>query len=416
MRGEVIIIRTVFKYITAFVTIFSISILSYSGIISTRFPDTFYVKNGDSLNLGNNISTFEDYHKTENVSVIKDLVKPETNTMQLRYKGIIPIKQVNLEYIEEIMLVPCGTAFGVKMRTDGVVVVGIGEVEGACGIVCPADNAGMKVGDIITSINGQKVLNNEEVASIINQSDGNELLVNIRRKNLEYELTLKPEKSTYDGSYKGGFWVRDSSAGIGTITFYNPATGVFGGLGHPICDVETGDILPLMNGEVVDVQITGIHKGLNGIPGELRGVFAKSSPTGRLMLNSESGVFGYLNNSPTNTAAVPLGLRQEITRGEATIYCTLDSGEPKEYSIYIDSVDISGSNPTKNMVIRITDPRLLETTGGIVQGMSGSPIIQGGKIIGAVTHVFVNDPTKGYGIFAENMIKTSSNMVFDRAS
>ena len=374
------------------------------------------MESGKNLTLGQNIVSSDNFSDPKNVSAMNNMSIGGKKTVELRYKGIIPIKQVNVEYINEMMLVPCGTPFGVKMLTDGVVVVGTAEVDGENGSINPAENAGIKVGDIIVSINGEKVVDNNQVAQIIAGSGGQNLNFSIKRKDLGYDLVLIPEKSTYDGSFKGGLWVRDSSAGIGTMTYYSPDSGAFGGLGHPICDVETGEILPLMNGEVLEVDITGINKGLHGIPGELRGVFSNNGTSGELLMNSESGVFGFLNQNPSAHQPIPLGLRQEITKGDATIYCTIDADGPKEYSIYIDSVDLSGSNPTKNMVIHVTDPKLLENTGGIVQGMSGSPIIQGGKIVGAVTHVFVNDPTKGYGIFAENMIKTSSNLTIDNAS
>ena len=416
MKGEFIITKTIFKYIMLIVGIFSVSVLSYSGIISRQFPDSFYVRTGQALELGSNITGSDELTESSDVRAMHDMVQVGEKTVQLRYKGILPIKNVNVEYIDEINLIPCGTAFGVKMETDGVVVVGVGDVDGENGLVSPAGNAGIKVGDIIMLVNGIKVRENKDIADIVSASGGEDVIFSVRRKEMGFELTLKPEKSTVDQTYKGGLWVRDSSAGIGTMTFYDPATGIFGGLGHPICDVETGDILPLMEGHIEEVEITGINKGINGIPGELRGVFSKTGSSGELLLNTESGVFGVLDRNPPQNSIMPLGLRQEVTRGDAVIMCTLGLGEPEEYSIYIESVDISGANLTKNMVIHITDPRLLETTGGIVQGMSGSPIIQGGKIVGAVTHVFVNDPTKGYGIFAENMIKTSSKIVIDRAS
>ena len=198
-------------------------------------------------------------------------------------------------------------------------------------------------------------------------------------------------------------WVRDSSAGIGTVTFYDESTGLFGGLGHPVCDVDTGGILPLSSGDVVDVNITGVRKSTEGNAGELQGIFVSDKACGTLYTNNQYGVFGALKNCPSPYSPIPMGLKQEIQLGEASILTTIDGDKPQEYSISIEKIDYRSDNSNKNMVIKITDEKLLSLTGGIVQGMSGSPIIQNGKLIGAVTHVFVNEPTKGYAIFCENM-------------
>ena len=197
--------------------------------------------------------------------------------------------------------------------------------------------------------------------------------------------------------------MRDSSAGIGTITYYDPQTAQFGGLGHPICDVDTGEIMPLLSGQVVKVVINDVVKGTSGDPGELKGSFASSKDSGTITSNDETGVFGTLYSNPSQNAALPVALKQEITEGAAKIYTTVSGTTPQEYDIEIEKIDISDTGKTKNMIIKVTDPNLLEKTGGIVQGMSGSPIIQNGKLVGAVTHVLVNDPQRGYGIFIENM-------------
>jgi len=384
-------------------------ILSFTGLVGAGLPDDFYVRYGESLNIGNQIYTAYKNDSLSTANAISD--SGQSGTVALKYQGILPIKEVSVNYIEEIQVVPCGVAFGIKMFTAGVVVVRTADVDSEQGLVCPAALAGIKTGDVITSIDGKVVETNEQVAELINASGGKEIILSINRKNLGFDITITPVKSNYDGEYKGGIWVRDSSAGIGTMTFYNEENGTFGGLGHPVCDVETGEILPLMSGEIVAVDITGINKGVGGVPGELRGSFSSNGIRGNLLMNTETGVYGTLNANPTDHSPIPLGLRQEIEIGEATILCTLDGGDPQEFSVNIENVDLSGSNPTKNMVIRVTDPLLLEATGGIVQGMSGSPIIQNGKLVGAVTHVFVNDPAKGYGIFAENMVKTSSHLM-----
>ncbi|MDR2655719.1 MAG: SpoIVB peptidase [Oscillospiraceae bacterium] len=396
------------KTLTIAACLVSMAILSIAIYLSCRLPDEFYLHKGDRLSLGSSIVTSA--RPFEMASPAEKAPDTQKTRAELAIFGLIPLKEVDINYIDDIMVVPCGNAFGVKMFTDGVIVVGTGKVDGENGLVNPADIAGIRLGDVIVSIDGQKMSKNEQVGEIISQSGGRKMVFIIRRNGAEFSLVLCPVRSLYDQAYRGGLWVRDSSAGIGTMTYFNKSSGTFGGLGHPICDVETGEILPLMSGEIVEVDINGVKKGANGAPGELRGTFSKNGAEGILLLNTETGVFGTLDINPGGHEEVPLGLRQEIQEGAATILCTIDGEGPKEYAINIEKVDLTGASPTKNMVLRITDPVLLERTGGIVQGMSGSPILQGGKLIGAVTHVFVNDSAKGYGIFAENMIRTAAQL------
>ena len=206
-------------------------------------------------------------------------------------------------------------------------------------------------------------------------------------------------------------WVRDSSAGIGTLTYLDPESGIFAGLGHGVCDVDTGTLMPLYSGEAVNVAITGVTKGESGSPGELRGTFSQEAPIGTLVKNEATGIYGQMDGIPDILSQggepVAVAMRQEVHTGKAMIRTTISGDTPVEYEISIERVSLSEQNPTRNMVIRITDPRLLSATGGIVQGMSGSPILQNGKLVGAVTHVLVNDPTRGYGILIENMLETA---------
>ena len=208
---------------------------------------------------------------------------------------------------------------------------------------------------------------------------------------------------------KAGLWVRDSSAGIGTLTFYVPGSDIFAGLGHAVCDVDTGDVLPIASGEIVPARIYSVVKGQSGEPGELRGGFELGS-LGNLAVNGETGIYGSLTQTPVRGDPVPVAMKQQVKTGYAQVLTTIDGTEPELYDIRIDQVRYNDSSPTRNMVIVITDERLLEETGGIVQGMSGSPILQDGKLVGAVTHVFVNEPTKGFAIFAENMLKTANSL------
>ncbi len=260
------------------------------------------------------------------------------------------------------------------------------------------------------SADGREVDGNEEFSNMINNSNGSKVCLKIKRRDKIMEKVISPVKGE-DGVYHAGLWVRDSSAGIGTVSFYEPNSRVFGGLGHAVCDVDTGEILPLQSGEMADVKITGYTKGKAGDPGELCGSFEPKGKIGELKINSQTGLFGIMDTLPSaHENALPVALRQEAEEGKATILSTIDGKKPQEYDIIIEKVDYSVQTPTKNLQIKIIDENLLKTTGGIVQGMSGSPIIQNNRVVGAVTHVFVQDPTRGYGIFAENMLETAKNV------
>ena len=319
--------------------------------------------------------------------------------------GIIPIKQVSVRQYDDIRLCPGGMPFGAKMFTDGLIVVGFTDVDCTEGSSQPARDAGVRIKDIVLKINGIPVGNAENMGRLVAESGGKPIEITLRRDKEEISVTVTPSLSAADNVYKTGMWVRDNTAGIGTVTFIDPSSGSFAGLGHGICDSETGSLLPLSRGVVVDVTISGIQKGLCGTPGELKGYFA-SGKMGTLLGNTHAGVFGIMTSLPEGVCAenaLPIALKNEMHDGEATILCTLDEGGIGSYRVNVRKLKNSMDN--KNMEITVTDPALLEKTGGIVQGMSGSPIIQDGKIIGAVTHVLINDPAKGYGIFIENMLE-----------
>ncbi len=259
---------------------------------------------------------------------------------------------------------------------------------------------GIKTGDVIVSIDGETVTTTEQVASIVEESSGKTMTFHIRRDNIAFDIRFTPALSVNESRWKAGLWVRDSSAGIGTLTFFDPESQVFGGLGHAVCDVDTGEILPISSGEIVPARIYSVVKGAVGTPGELRGGFEAGS-LGSLRTNGETGIYGELSTAPADGQAVPVAMKQQVHTGQAQVLTTIHGTTPKLYDIRIDQVRYNDSAPTRNMVIVITDEELLEQTGGIVQGMSGSPILQDGMLVGAVTHVFVNDPTKGFAIFAE---------------
>ncbi len=313
--------------------------------------------------------------------------------------GLIPLKNVTATVYDQQLVYPGGMPFGVKLHTQGVIVVGVSNESSS-----PAYNAGIRVKDIITAINGKPVNTIEEVTAAVEASGGKPLDFTVTRGDSVYTFRVTPIFDKTENKYKAGVWIRDSTAGIGTITYIIPKTLQFGGLGHGICDVDTGDLMPLLTGSVSDVTINGITRGRIGLPGELKGYFGVER-MGSLLANTNAGVYGVLSSIPEGAMSepVPIALRSEVKEGDVVIYSTLDGNQIGQYAAKISNISRS-EGESKSFVVTITDPKLLELTGGIVQGMSGSPIIQDGKLIGAVTHVMINDPTKGYGIFIESMI------------
>lgn len=398
--------------VTVAVTAALLGIITY---YDRTLPDSFYVAKGNDFAVNTSLAiqaqTMEQTDTVRQASVSVSNLE----TVSLKLFGVFPIKEVQVEKIDRPMLIPGGTPFGIKMLTDGVMVIALADIDGKEGSVSPAEQAGIQIGDAILTVGGQTVTCNQDIADIIEGSNGKQVEISLRRDGRAVSVLLTPAYSAAGGAYKAGIWVRDSSAGIGTITYYDPESGAFGGLGHPVCDVDTGEILPLGSGEVVAVTIGGVTKGLSGDPGELSGSFISKTPIGRLLLNGETGIFGMLDNAPGELDPIPMALRQEVRTGPAKIITTISGTKPCEYNVMIEKIDLKDNVITKNMVIKVVDPKLLSMTGGIVQGMSGSPIIQNGRLVGAVTHVFVNDPTKGYGIFCENMYNFSKTLENDAA-
>ena len=322
-----------------------------------------------------------------------------------------------------------GMPFGVKFYTEGILVVGFCDVDvcsagGGTKNVNPARDAGLKMKDVIVGINGESPLCAATLTKAVEESEGKPLTLTVKRcvspaakrqgngapKTTELTVTVTPVKSASENRYKTGLWVRDSGAGIGTVTFILPDTGAFGGLGHGICDGDTGELIPMQRGQVTDVTVSGIEKGQAGDPGAIKGYFAPGK-TGSLLKNTECGVYGVFANRPSAAVKqLPIGHKAELKVGDATLLCTLDDGKVGEYGVKITSIDPAATG-SKCFTVSVTDPTLIEKTGGIVQGMSGSPIIQNGKLVGAVTHVLINDPTAGYGIFIENMLREMPGML-----
>jgi stage IV sporulation protein B len=397
------------KIISGATILFLISICITIIYYTIELPDSFEVTKGTILKIDSieNISSTPAI-KSQDVQSSSSNDTPLSETSTLKLFGVIPIKNVEVNTVEPQLLIPSGEPFGIKLTMDGVLVVGIGEVDNESDLhSSPAKDGGIQKGDVIVSLNGTEVESNQELQEIISESNGDTLEVVLKRDDQIIQTSVTPVFSEDTQTFEAGMWVRDSSAGIGTITYYKADGTSFGGLGHPVCDVDTGEIVSISSGEVAPVIINGVKCGVSGSPGELIGSFTSSKAIGEISLNTECGIFGTMDTATTLQNAIPMGFKQDISIGNATILTTIDGDTPKEYSIEIEKVDYNSTEISKNMVIKITDPELLEKTGGIVQGMSGSPIIQNGKLIGAVTHVFINDPTKGYAIFCENMISNS---------
>ena len=383
-------------------------ILGAVTVLSQQLPGRFSVVEGSALELQGAVAA-SDLSFAGDAQEVSALEAGSSYTASLKLMGLFPVKDVTVSVVEPTMVVPCGQPFGIKMFTDGVLVVGLSDVDTESGSYNPARSAGMKIGDVIISINGTAVTRTEQVAELVEQSEGKTMDFHIRRDNIAFDIKFVPAKSVNENRWKAGLWVRDSSAGIGTLTFYDPSSSVFGGLGHAVCDVDTGETLPLSSGEIVPARIYDVEKGESGSPGELRGGFEEGT-LGNLTVNGETGIYGTLEMFPDASECLPVAMKQQVKTGAAQILTTLDGTAPQLYDIQIKQVRYNDSSPTRNMVIEVTDSELLEKAGGIVQGMSGSPILQDGRLVGAVTHVFVNDPTQGFAIFAENMLKTAQSV------
>ena len=330
------------------------------------------------------------------------------NKLNIDLLGVIPIKSVSVEKISDLEVYPGGTSVGVKLSTEGVLVVGYSDIETAAGSEeSPAKISGIELGDMILKVNGVKVENSKDLITKVKSNNDEILQVELLRENSKITKQVKLLKE--DETYKLGLWVRDSTAGIGTLTFYHKDSSTFGALGHPITDNDTNTIFSIKDGELLRSSILSIRKGQRGAPGELKGLFLNDKQSiGKISKNLITGIYGKTYEpliNPIYNTTMPVGFRNEIVQGPAQIITTVGEDGTQTYDIEIVKILPQDKPGPKSMVIKITDEELLKRTGGIVQGMSGSPIIQNGKIIGAVTHVLVNKPDYGYGIYIEWMLK-----------
>lgn len=300
--------------------------------------------------------------------------------------------------VENMEIVLGGDAVGIKLLATGVLVVGVDR-----------QDIGIEIGDIILEVNGTKIESNDELIKFVNESNGDNLDLKMNRQGKEFNISVTPNYDNLSNAYKLEMWVKDSSAGVGTITFYDKKSGKFGALGHAVTETKENYILPITSGGITKTEIYSVKKGIAKMPGELKGTLTNDT-LGDISGNTDKGVYGKVyDTSSINKESIEVLPKSKIKEGKASIFCTLDDNEIKEYSIEIEKVLLTSSG-NKNMIIKITDEKLLEKTGGIIQGMSGSPIVQDGKLVGAITHVFLNDPTKGYGVFIENMIEDMCSM------
>ena len=327
-----------------------------------------------------------------------------------RLLGMLPLKTVSVAMPKRLpnVLIPGGHSLGVALLTEGVVVVGASDLGS---VPSPARLAGLKSGDRITSVNGTAVESAVQLSGLV--KDGSPCALEVVRNSETLRMDVTPLRDRRDGSYRLGIWVRDSTAGIGTLSFYDPDNGSFGALGHAVADADTGVLLPVSEGAIYESSVVDVSKGRQGVPGELIGQFAgEDRRLGEITENTEYGIFGRANSSiinPLYPEGLPVATRKEVHTGPAQLLTTLSGDKIQAYDCDIVKVNPADRDDARSLMLQITDPVLLEATGGIVQGMSGSPIIQDGHLVGAVTHVLVNDPTRGYGILIERMLEASNS-------
>lgn len=369
--------------------------------LAAALPDTFYTADAPTALQVASMPYLTAQKKQG--SVAADSASPDTSAnVTLALFGVLPVKTVRAVSTPRRTVQVCGTPFGVKLFSDGALVVAFSDRYTALGSENPAKAAGLRLGDLIVSAGGREVRSNDDLTTAIQAANGRPLPVVYRRGGAQYTAELVPVKDE-QGDYKAGVWVRDSGAGIGTMSFIDPAHGTFAGLGHSISDADTGADLTLLSGEIVPVTITGCIRGAAGSPGELRGEFS-AAPAGTVLANDTAGVYGQYSGGQTGHS-MPVANLQEVIPGDAELWTTVQGTTAQPYKVKIERVTMTGNDPNRNLLIRVTDARLLEATGGIVQGMSGSPIVQNGQLAAVLTHVLVNDPTSGYAIFAATMLE-----------
>ena len=386
----------------------------YSLIIG-YLPDQIILFEGEKLDIpsffGINFSMEDEYGVIETSSNISESISEDigVSKMNVNLFNQLSIKDIDVSILPKTTVIPVGNLAGVKLYTNGVLVVGMSEIQGDDNrMYKPYEETGIEEGDTIVAINDSTIHSTEDLIQCVNMSLGNELEIEYVRDNQTMQCSMTPVK-TADEQYKLGLWVRDSAAGVGTVTFYEPSTKSFAALGHGIVDIDTEQLINISSGEFVTTKILNIQKGEKGEPGRIQGTIDNQQNIGVISKNTRFGIYGVVDNvlalNLNNSKELEVALRDEIQTGKAKILCTLENGKTEEYEIEIEEIYKDNNYDNKSMKIKVTDNRLIEKTGGIIQGMSGSPIMQNNKFVGAITHVLVNNPQEGYAVFGDIMIK-----------
>lgn len=383
-------------------------------------PNSIILFEGEKLNLntilGLKIKEDESYKAIQTVSSTGKNVtnEIESTNINISLLGKVPVKEVSVSVLPRTTVIPVGNVAGVKLYTSGVLVVGMTEVQGIDNVKYkPYENSGLKEGDMIISIEEKEIANTIDLVNTVNNSNGEQVEIKYVRDGETLECSIQPVQTSRT-EYKLGLWVRDSAAGVGTVSFYEPKTKTFGALGHGITDIDTGSLINIANGEFITTKVVSITKGEEGTPGKMQGTINNQQNIGKIYKNTNFGIYGTVDNLSAlkidSSKEMEVALREEIQIGKATILTSLDGDSVKEYEIEIEKKYLNNNYDNKSMLIKVTDEELLQKTGGIIQGMSGSPIIQNGKFIGAVTNVLVNDPKQGYAIFGDLMLKQAKEV------
>ena len=398
------------KFLKILLILTLIIILVYVSNV-TSIPDNLILMQGEELNIktmfGLNLENSSG-QTIEAMASDTEKISKEVGKLDLSLNlGNFSLKDVTVNVIPNTVVIPGGEAIGLRLYTSGVLVVGMSEIVGTDNkSYSPYKDSGLQEGDMIVKIDDKAITCTSDLITKVNECNGNSVEITYVRDGNNYITEIKPTK-TEQNEYKLGLWVRDAAAGVGTITYYDPESQMFGALGHGILDIDTDQLIDIAKGEVITSKILSIVKGEKGKPGEVQGSIDNGKVIGVVYKNTNFGIYGKLTDVSLIEGGKTLEVmpRDEVKLGKATIICTLDNNKREEYEIEIEKLYTSTNRNNKNMIIKVTDERLLEKTGGIIQGMSGSPILQDGKFVGAVTHVMVNNPEKGYGIFADTMLK-----------
>ena len=387
-------------------------------LVISNIPDKITIFEGENLSLktifGITLNSEDEVLEVSANSGEKTIHKVGNETVSVSLFDKLFLKSVDVSVLPKTTVIPVGNVAGVKLYTNGVLVVGMSEIEGEDSKTYkPYENTGIEEGDTIVKINDNLINSTDDLIEKVNMSNGEEVEIEYIHDEQTKECSITPVKTSKE-EYKLGLWVRDSAAGVGTVTFYEPSTQSFGALGHGITDIDTGDLLNIASGEFVTAKVLNIKKGEDGNPGKIQGTVEAQETIGEITKNTEFGIYGKIQDLSSlnidTSKEMEVAMREEIELGKATILCSLDNQTVKEYEIEITKIYRDNNYNNKSMEIKVTDEELIEKTGGIIQGMSGSPIIQNGKFIGAVTHVLVNSSTEGYAIFGDLMLKKSKEV------